>query len=140
VNSLLHTWEQASVLDGFALPPPALDWQETNVLLGVSQHIQMTLDLRNLPSLPGLDLSLRLTPFARRSLREARPNPVRPAADPHEWIWHLEPGQVNHLEIRCWRWNSIALGGLFIALALLLVVLVQRMRVRLGLGLPELPA
>lgn len=140
VNSLFHTWEQASVLGGFALPPPALDWQETNVLLGVSQHIQMTLDLRNLPSLPGLDLSLRLTPFARRSLREARPNPVRPAADPHEWIWHLEPGQVNHLEIRCWRWNSIALGGLFIALALLLVVLVQRMRVRLGLGLPELPA
>ncbi|MFI0403003.1 MAG: DUF3153 domain-containing protein [Cyanobium sp.] len=140
LNSLLHSWERASVLGGFALPPPALDWQETNWLVGVSQHVQIGLDLQNLPSLPGLDLSFRLTPFAKHSLRQARPNPVRPAGDPHSWIWQLEPGQVNHLEIRCWRWNPIALGGVLISLALLLVVLVQRMRVRLGLGLPELPA
>ncbi|MFY7696075.1 MAG: DUF3153 domain-containing protein [Cyanobium sp.] len=140
LTSLLHTWTQASELGGFALPAPSLDWQETNWLLGVSQHIQISLDLQNLPSLPGLDVSLRLTPFSRHSLRDARPNPVRPAGDPHGWIWHLEPGQVNHLEIRCWRWNPLGLGAVFISFALFLVVLVQRMRVRLGLGLPELPA
>ena len=140
VISLLHAWEKASALGGFVLPSPSLDWQETNWLFGVSQHIQISLDLQNLPSLPGLDLSMRLTPFSRRSLLEARPHSVRPAGDPHEWIWHLEPGQVNHLVIRCWRWNPIGLGGVVISLALLLVVLVQRMRVRLGLGLPELPA
>ena len=140
VASLLHTWEKAAALGGFVLPAPSVDWQETNWLLGVSQHIQISLDLQNLPALPGLDLSFRLTPFTRRSLLEARPNSVRSAGDPHEWIWHLEPGQVNHLEIRCWRWNPIGLGGVLISLALLLVVLVQRMRVRLGMGLPELPA
>ncbi|MEB3258807.1 MAG: DUF3153 domain-containing protein [Cyanobacteriota bacterium] len=140
LTSLHSTWAQASALGGFALPPPALDWEETNWLLGVSEHIQMRLDLRTLPSLPGLDLNLRLAPFARRALRVAQPNPVGPTRDPRGWIWHLEPGQVNRLEIRSWRWNPIGLGGVLISLALLLVVLLQRMRVRLGLGLPELPS
>ena len=140
LTSLHSAWAQASALGGFALPPPTLEWQETNWLLGVSEHIQIHLDLGNLPSLPGLDLNLRLTPFSRRDLRVALPNPVRSAGDPRGWIWHLEPGQINRLEIRSWRWSPIGLGGVLISLALLLVVLLQRMRVRLGLGLPELPA
>ena len=140
LTSLHSTWVQASALGGFALPPPTLEWQETNWLLGVSEHIQIRLDLGNLPSLPGLDLNLRLTPFPRRAFRVAQPSPMRPSEDPRRWVWHLEPGQVNHLEIRSWRWNPIGLGGVLISLALLLVVLLQRMRVHLGLGLPELPA
>lgn len=138
--SLRDSWAEASALGGFALPAPSLDWHETNWLLGVSQHIAISLDLRHLPSLPGLDLTLRLTPFSRHALREVSPQPVRPAGVPHAWIWRLEPGQLNHLEIRCWRWNPLGLGAVIISLALGVVVLVQRMRVRLGLGLPELPA
>jgi hypothetical protein len=140
LTSLRDSWAEASELGGFALPAPSLDWHETNWLLGVSQHIAISLDLRHLPSLPGLDLTLRLTPFSRHALREVSPQPVRSAGVPHAWIWRLEPGQLNHLEIRCWRWNPLGLGAVIISLALGVVVLVQRMRVRLGLGLPELPA
>lgn len=140
LTSLRDSWAEASELGGFALPAPSLDWHETNWLLGVSQHIAISLDLRHLPSLPGLDLTLRLTPFSRHALREVSPQPVRSAGVPHAWIWRLEPGQLNYLEIRCWRWNPLGLGAVIISLSLGVVVLVQRMRVRLGLGLPELPA
>lgn len=140
LTSLRHTLEQASRLGGYSIPAPTLEWKETNWLLGGSQHLEFSLDLKNLPTHSGLDLSLRLTPFSKRAFRQALPHPVRSAGDSRVWIWPLQPGEINRLEMRFWRWNPIGLGGMVILLLLALVVLMQRMRVRLGLGLPELPA
>jgi hypothetical protein len=140
LRSLRDTVDQAAGLAGLALPPPALDWRETNWLIGVHQHIQFTLDLQSMPSLPGLELRLRLSPIPRGAIRTASPHAVQPAGAPHAVIWPLQPGQRNTLEIRCWRWSPLGLGGLVIVAGLLLVVQMQRMRVRLGMGLPELPA
>ena len=55
-------------------------------------------------------------------------------------LWPLQPGQVNGLELRCWRWSPLGLGGVAVSLALVIVHLLHRIRLRLGYGLPELPA
>lgn len=140
MRSLEQTVGQAAVLAGLSLPAPALQWQETNWLVGVHQHIQITLDLRTLPSLPGLDLRMRLSPLDRRAIRTALPLAVQEARGSTALIWPLRVGETNTLEIQCWRWSPLGLGGVVIAVGLFLVVQVQRMRVRLGMGLPELPA
>lgn len=139
LNSLAETVDQAAGLAGLPLPAPALQWQETNWLIGVQQHLQITFDLRSLPALPGLELRFKLSPLAPRAVRQAGPLPVQ-GSPSGAVLWPLQVGESNTLEIRCWRWNPLGLGALAILLGLLLVVQLQRMRVRLGLGLPELPA
>lgn len=138
--SLQATFQRAAELAGLSLPSPVLAWQEKNWLLGVQQHVQISVDLQTMPSIPGLELHLRLQPLSQRSIRRALPQAAQPAGAPDAWIWPLKLGQINTLDILCWRWNPLGLGGLLIAAGLLLVVLLQRMRVRLGMGLPELPA
>lgn len=140
VTSLQQTLGLASELAGLPIPPPLLAWRETNLLIGVHQDIEVDLDLQALPSLPGLELRLRLSPLPRRAIRQAMPGSIQATGRPEAWIWPLQPGAVNTLVIRCWRWNPLGLGGLLILLGLLLVVQLQRLRVRLGMGLPELPA
>jgi hypothetical protein len=124
---------------GIPLSAPTLELRETNWLLGVRQHLLIRLDLRPLPSLPGLQLNLRLTPLGQGAIQSAEPLAVRPVAGGRALIWPLRPGEINALELRGWRWNPLGLGGLAVLGALVLVVQLQRMRVRLGMGLPELP-
>lgn len=138
--ALRASLDQAAQLAGLSLPAPVLVWKERNWLLGVQQHIQVTLDFQAIPSLPGLELHLRLHPFSHRAIRRALPAAVRPGRSDQDWVWPLQLSRVNTLEIQCWRWNALGLGGVLIAGALLFVVQLQRMRVRLGMGLPELPA
>jgi hypothetical protein len=47
---------------------------------------------------------------------------------------------VNRLEIACWRWSRLGLGGLAVALLLVLVSVLQRLRLAAGFGPPQLPA
>jgi hypothetical protein len=138
--SLARTLEVAAAQTGLPLPPPAVVLRETNWLVGVRQRVRIQLDLRSLPPLPGLRLSLRLTPLGPGALRHAAPLDATPVAGSRDWIWPLQGGAVNALEVEGWRWNPLGLGALAILAVLALVVQVQRMRVRLGLGLPELPA
>ena len=138
--SLSSLVERASSLAGLSLPAPDLDWRETNWLLGVDQRIRIRVDLSPMPPLPGLEMRLRLTPLSGKAIRGASPLAAQPAGESGAVIWPLRLGQGNTLEIRCWRWNPLGLGGLAIAVAFLVVVLVQRTRVRMGMGLPELPA
>lgn len=138
-TSLATTLQVAAAQAGLTLPAPRFDWRETNWLLGVRQRHRIRLDLRSLPSLPGLELSLRLTPLGMGAIQSAEPLAVRPVKGTSDLIWPLRPGEINVLEFRGWRWNPLGLGGLAILGGLVLVVQVQRMRVRLGMGLPELP-
>jgi hypothetical protein len=138
-TTLAATLRLAAARAGLALPDPTLDLRETNWLLGVRQHFLIRLDLRPLPSLPGLGLSLRFSPLGPRAIQSATPLAVRPVEGGRAVVWPLRPGEVNTLEIRGWRWNPLGLGGVVILAGLVLVVGLQRMRVRLGMGLPELP-
>ena len=129
----------AAQLGGLELPPPQLQLEERNWLLGVRQHFSVGLDLRAVPALPGLDLHLNLEPVGPRALRLAEPLPAR-ALPGRTLAWTLQPGALNRLELRCWRWSRLGLGSLAIGTLLALTLLLQRLRLRAGFGLPELPA
>jgi hypothetical protein len=138
-SALVASLEAAAKAAGQSLPEPRLAWQERNWLVGVQQHLLLELDLQGLPSLPGLDLSLSLEPLQPRAVRLADPGPVQAEAG-GRLRWPLRIGGLNRLEIRCWRWSPLGLGGVAVALLLPLVLGLQRLRRQLGFGLPELPA
>ena len=140
--------ETGARLAGQTLPEPQLNLSERNWLLGVRQHLELELDLRQLEALPGLSLRFELEPMRPRAIRRAeplaavalpRPSGGGPAAQPR-LRWTLQPGALNRLEITCWRWSRLGLGGLAVALLLLVVSLLQRFRLIAGFGLPQLPA
>lgn len=137
----LHT---AASLADVELPDPSLSLRETNWLVGVRQRLCLDLDLSALDPLPGLRLELRLSPVHGRSVRLATPAAAEPTRGAQgrtpAVLWPLQPGAVNHLELSCWRWSPLGLGGVLIALSLGLVLTLQRIRLRLGFGLPQLPA
>jgi hypothetical protein len=122
-----------------SVPAPRLEVRERNWLVGVSQRVWLDLDLRELPPLPAVDLSIGLESVRAAAVRHAEPEPVQ-AAKGGRLIWPLRIGSLNRLELRCWRWSPLGLGGCAIALLLPLVLGLQRLRRQLGFGLPELPA
>jgi hypothetical protein len=138
----LDAWVQsvsaAGELAGLALPPPQAELRERNWLLGVEQHLRLEVDLAEVEPMAGLRLELGLAPLRPRAVRIATPRPAVVQGD--GLLWPLAPGVANRLEVRCWRWSPLGIGGLAIALALGLALLLQRMRLALGYGLPQLPA
>ena len=136
--------QQGARLAGVSLPEPQLSLQERNWLLGVRQQLMLELDLRQLQPLPGLSLTVQLEPMRPRAVRLAEPLPAVASdsgrAQPPRLRWSLQPGALNRLELSCWRWSRLGLGGLAIALLLVLVSVLQRLRLAAGFGLPQLPA
>ncbi|CAK6691865.1 DUF3153 domain-containing protein [Synechococcus sp. CBW1107] len=137
---LARNLELASQLGGVPLPPPQLVLRERNWGLGVRQELQLELDLRNLATVPGLDLGLNLAPVRPSAVRLSTPLATRSSRQPGGQLWPLQAGALNRLELRCWRWSPLGLGGASILLLLLLVSLLQWLRRRAGFGWPELPA
>ena len=135
---------RAASLAGVNLPVPVLTLQETNWLLGVRQRLQLDLDLRPVDPLPTLALTLEITPAGLAISQQGGPRPatVEPSAAGRgpRLIWPLQPGAENHLELRCWRWSPLGLGGLLVAVVLMVTLLLQRIRLLLGFGPPQLPA
>jgi hypothetical protein len=138
LDALATSLARASALAGSPLPPPRLVFQERNWLVGVRQQLEVAIDLRSVEPLPGLRLELGLGPLSSAAVRAAAPQPARRDGD--GVVWLLRPGAMNKLEVHCWRWNPLGLGGLGIVLALALALALQRMRQALGFGLPQLPA
>lgn len=130
--------QRAASLGGVELPPPRLELQERNWLLGVRQHLNLEIDLTALEPLPGLKLELGLAPLRMSAVRQAGPEAVQ--AEKNGLRWPLRAGVVNQLELRCWRWNPLGLGGAAVVLALALALALQAIRQSLGFGLPQLPA
>jgi hypothetical protein len=124
---------------GESVPAPRLEVRERNWLVGVDQRVWLDLDLRELPPLPAVDLSIGLQSVRAAAVLHAEPEPVQ-AAKGGRLIWPLRLGSLTRLELRCWRWSPLGLGGCAIALLLPLVLGLQRLRRQLGFGLPELPA
>lgn len=145
LGALTGSLEVAGQLSGVALAAPVVRWEERNWLVGVRQHLLLELDLQPLEAMPGLDLALVLAPVRPAAVLQAAPTGVVPAPPGdrqgrRELIWPLQPGQVNVLELRCWRWSGLGVGAVAVGLVLPLVLALQGIRRRLGFGLPELPA
>jgi len=137
--ALVASVRAAGEAGGESVPAPRLEVRERNWLVGVSQRVWLDLDLRGLPPLPAVDLSIGLESVRAAAVRHAEPEPVQ-ATKGGRLTWPLRIGSLNRLELRCWRWSTLGLGGCAIALLLPLVLGLQRLRRQLGFGLPELPA
>jgi hypothetical protein len=137
--ALVASVRAAGKAGGESVPAPRLEVSERNWLVGVGQRVWLDLDLRELPPLPAVDLSIGLESVRSAAVRHAEPEPVQ-AAQGGRLIWPLRVGSLNRLELRCWRWSPLGLGACAIALLLPLVLGLQRLRRQLGFGLPELPA
>ena len=145
LQALASSLELAGRLGGVTLTAPAVRWEERNWLVGVQQHLVLELDLRDLDAIPGLDLAVGLAPVRPSAVLRAAPFGVEtvPPSDRGErprLLWPLQPGHINGLELRCWRWSGLGLGAVGVGVALPLVLALQGIRRRLGFGLPELPA
>jgi hypothetical protein len=138
LNALSRSLAEASALAGSPLPPPVLEFQERNWLVGVRQQLRLAIDLTPLEPLPGLRLELGLAPLRPGAVQQATPLAVRLEGD--GVLWPLQGGATNRLEVHCWRWNPLGLGAVAVAGALLLALALQRMRLLLGFGPPQLPA
>ena len=132
--------ERGAALAGVSLPKPELDLRERNWLIGVQQQLELAIDLRAVDSLPGLDLSFRFAPLDPQAVERATPRPVQQGPGAKELQWPLEPGALNRLTWRTWRWSRLGLGALAVVLLLALALLLQRLRLRAGFGFPQLPA
>lgn len=137
------SWLQGSLavagqLGGLDLPAPRLTLEERNWLIGVRQELQLQLDLSGVEVWPGLELAVRFEPLSLGSVRLARPETA--ILRDGSVLWPLQPGVLNQLELRCWRWSPLGLGAALIALALVLSLILQRLRWQVGFRLPELPA
>lgn len=130
--------EAASAVADLPLPPPRISWQEQNWLIGVQQHLDLELDLGALQTLPGLELRLTLRATSAGAIRQAQPLPISQADD--GVVWPLQPGALNHLELRSWRWSRLGLGAVAVGLLLPGALLLQRQRRQAGFGWPELPS
>lgn len=144
LGALGDSLRRAAALADVELPPPDLSLRETNWLVGVRQELHLDLDLGALDPLPSLNLELRLRPVRAQAIHLASPLAPRalpggPGRQP-ALAWPLQPGARNQLQLTCWRWSPLGLGGVLIAGGLGLVLLLQRIRLRLGFGLPQLPA
>jgi len=137
--ALLASVRAAGEAAGESVAEPGLKVRERNWVVGVRQRVWLDLDLSALPPLPGVDLSIGLESVRASSVRRAEPEPVRSNGG-DRLIWPLRVGSLNRLELRCWRWSPLGLGGCAIALLLPLVLGLQWLRRQLGFGLPELPA
>ena len=118
--------QMAAVVDvagraaGVSLPAPVLTLEERNWLLGVQQHVQLKVDLSELPEIPGLDVRLSINHGrVERSVLS---------------------GTTTEISWQGWSWNPLGLGGLVIVLLLMGSLLLQVVRRKLGFGFPELPA
>ncbi|MDA1246701.1 MAG: DUF3153 domain-containing protein [Cyanobacteria bacterium] len=130
----------AADLAGVALPPPHFQLRERNWLLGVRQSLELAVDLRGLTALPGFSAAIDLGPVAPGAVRLASPESAAVISGRAALHWPLRFGASNTLQLSCWRWSALGLGGALIAMALVLVLALERLRRLLGFGLPELPA
>jgi hypothetical protein len=142
LEALTASFRTAGELADLPLPAPEFALRERNWLVGVEQHLRLALDLRPLAPVPGLELQVDLAPARPGAVRLAEPAVEPPPAGRRTdgLLWRPRPGRRNLLELHCWRWSPLGLGGVAIAAALLLVLALQRMRWRLGFGPPELPS
>ncbi len=122
---------------GLSINEPSLTLDEQNWVIGVRQDLKLFVDLMRLPELPGLKMSVIITPRSRLQKFIGDPNFV--IKNDSEVLWVLEPGKINTLELHDWRWSVLGIGAICICILLMITLLLQTIRVRLGFGFPELP-
>jgi len=101
---------------------------QSNLLLVVRNRLIYDLDLRSLAlisnngnvlanagSILNLDFSLK-TPWGAKNIQQKTENAVLPESNGKQLTWHLNPGELNHIEVVFWLPSPLGIGGLIIIL------------------------
>ncbi len=133
---LQQTFTTAAKSAGFEMSPPILSLKEKNWLIGVQQELQLVVNLKDLPAIPGLKLLMLIKHVDNKSFAGS---PIGPTLENNHLNWQVKQGEINTLTIRTWRWNQLGIGVLLIITLLGLNLVLQRIRLKMGFGFPELP-
>ena len=104
--------------------------EQSNLLFVERNHLDLTIDLRALNLLANqdkilinpnslLDLEFHLnTPWIAYNINHS--DNLKPVDDHQGLVWHLESGQLNHIEAVFWLPNPIGIGAATIILVMIL--------------------
>ncbi len=138
VNELLEKIASvASKTSGFDVSKPELITKNKNWIIGTSQNLEFTFDLRELPKIPGLKINFIINDISNR--HNFKTKPLEPTFKEGSTLLPLEIGQINQIEILNWKWNKISIGIILIVLLTFLSIALQVLRLQMGFGFPELP-
>ncbi len=121
----------------FNLPSPELTLKEKNLLIGVEQDLNVSVDLKELPEIPGLRLLVVVNPASNRRFLRGEPLPAK--INHSQVNWELAQGLTNKLELHAWQWNPLGLGVIIVIVITALTIIIQNLKIKLGFGFPELP-
>ncbi len=127
----------ASKASGFNINQPEIITNNKNWVIGTSQNFKIYFDLREIPKIPGLKLSIVINDIGNKN--NFKTKPLEPSFKQGLTFFPLEIGKINQLEISNWKWNQISVGIILIIALTLLSLSLQRFRLQMGFGFPELP-
>ncbi|KGG16461.1 MULTISPECIES: DUF3153 domain-containing protein [unclassified Prochlorococcus] len=127
----------AAELSDFQVPKSNLNLVEKNWLIGIEQHLNLDIDLRQLPEIPGLNLTISIKSASSKTLPKSQPIAVTLENNYIKWI--LQQGSMNTLSLVQWHWSQLGIGTIVIILIMILSIIIQNLRLQLGFGFPELP-
>ncbi|WP_320676426.1 DUF3153 domain-containing protein [Prochlorococcus sp. MIT 1300] len=134
---LQEVFKVATEEAGIELPPPELVLNEKNWLIGVEQKLILLIDLKDMPKIPGINLSIVIDSNSSKNIKA---KPKLTAQDNKFLRWDIQPGALNQLELKRWQWSGLGIGTFLIFGLLSLALILQSIRLKLGFGFPELPA
>ncbi len=137
-NKLLKkTISIASENAGFEIPQAEINLVEKNWLIGIDQNLDFSIDLRELPKVPGLKLGVKID--SKSIKNPPKGYPLDPSLANNEIAWELEMGSINNLSFHRWQWGKIGIGSLLILSIMIFSMILQYLKRQMGLGFPELP-
>ena len=137
-NELIKTaFYSASKSSNLAIESPELVLTEKNWLVGIDQILKVTINLKGLPTIPGLDLSILVNPKSKKI--DFKSYPAKAIQDGSILTWEIQQNSINTLTVHTWQWSRLGLGALGTMLIMTFSLLLQNIRLKIGLGFPELP-
>ncbi len=134
---LIDITSAAANASGINITNPKIFVENKNWIIGIKQKFKFYFDLREIPKIPGLDLTINMKSSNQENKIHSKPLTV--SFDKGFLSWHLQEGEINQLEVYYWKWNRIFIGIILIFSITLFSILLQRLRLQMGFGFPELP-
>ncbi len=132
-----EAFSNAANLAGIDILKTQLIINEKNFLIGVKQYLTLTIDLRRIPNVPGLKLSILINPSPNE--KTVNSSPLSTSNSDSNLSWKLKQGEINYLNFNSWRWSRLGVGTILVISLSIMTTYLQRIRLMMGFGFPELP-
>ena len=127
----------ASQSGGIYFQPPEIELKEKNWLIGVKQNLNIALNLKDIPNIPGLEMTFIVKPVQKKQVIISEP--LTTTHEGSEVVWEIKKGSTNKLSLVHWEWSQLGLGLLIVIGITILSRILQSIRLKMGFGFDELP-